>query len=180
MKQRKQYIINKKFQLKTTFSIIAIMFVIAAVITAAIGINAAANNKRLIHIIQIQDNIVEALIAYSQAPHETDQKIAITRIAHDHENNINTVKTIIELNTILIFIIIGLVILQGIILYFVLIRKTHTIAGPLFVMSNYFNDIIKGTIPAPRALRKNDELQDFYDLFIKMTEALRKRDEDRS
>ncbi|MCX8124828.1 MAG: hypothetical protein N3F66_11810 [Spirochaetes bacterium] len=175
MKQRKQYIINKKFQLKTTFSLIAIVFVIVAIIIAAIGVNAAANNKRLIHIIQIQDNIVEALIAYSQSPHDSEQKLAIKNIANDHVNNINTIKKIIELNNILLVIIIGFVILQGIILYFVLIRKTHKIAGPIYVMSNYFNDIINGTIPNPRPLRKNDELQDFYALFIKMVDSLRSR-----
>ncbi len=175
MKQRKQYIINKKFQLKTTFSIIAIIFVIVAIIIAAIGVNAAANNKRLIHIIQIQDNIVEALIAYSQSPHDSEQKLAIQNIANDHVNNINTIKQIIELNNILLIIIIAFVILQGIILYFVLIRKTHKIAGPIYVMSNYFNDIINGNIPNPRPLRKNDELQDFYALFIKMVNTIRSR-----
>lgn len=177
MKQRKQYIINKKFQLKTTFSVIAIVFVIVAIIIAAIGVNAAANNKRLIHIIQIQDNIVEALIAYSQSPHDSDQKLAIQNIANDHVNNINTIKRIIELNNILLIIIIAFVILQGIVLYFILIRKTHKIAGPVYVMSNYFNDIIKGTIPNPRPLRKNDELQDFYELFVKMVNAIRSRQE---
>jgi len=177
MRQRKQYIINKKFQLKTTFSVIAIVFVIVAIIIAAIGVNAAYNNKKLINIIQIQDNIVEALIAYSQSPHDSDQKLAIQNIANDHVKNINTIKEIIELNNFLLLIIITFVILQGIILYFVLIRKTHKIAGPIYVMSNYFNDIIKGNIPNPRPLRKNDELQDFYALFVKMVDAIRSRQE---
>ncbi|HOJ29482.1 MAG TPA: hypothetical protein PL059_10450 [Spirochaetota bacterium] len=177
MRQRKQYIINKKFQLKTTFSVIAIVFVIVAIIIAAIGVNAAYNNKKLINIIQIQDNIVEALIAYSQSPHDSDQKLAIQNIANDHVKNINTIKEIIELNNFLLLIIITFVILQGIILYFVLIRKTHKIAGPIYVMSNYFNDIIKGNIPNPRPLRKNDELQDFYALFMKMVDAIRSRQE---
>jgi len=177
MKQRKQYIINKKFQLKTTFSVIGIIFVIVAIIIAAIGVNAAYNNKRLIHIIQIQDNIVEALIAYSQSPHDSEQKLAISNIANDHVKNIDTIKKIISLNNILLLIIIGFVILQGVLLYFILIRKTHKIAGPLYVMSNYFNDIINGITPNPRSLRKQDELQDFYALFVKMVDALHKREE---
>jgi hypothetical protein len=177
MKQRKQYIINKKFQLKTTFSLIAIIFVIVAIIIAAIGVNAAYNNKKLINIIQIQDNIVEALIAYSQSPHDSEQKLAIQNIANDHVKNITTIKEIIQMNNLLLLIIVAFVILQGLILYFVLIRKTHKIAGPIYVMSNYFNDIIKGTIPNPRPLRKNDELQDFYELFVKMVDAIRSRQE---
>jgi len=78
-----------------------------------------------------------------------------------------------------LFIIIGFVILQGVLLYFILIRKTHKIAGPLYVMSNYFNDIINGITPNPRSLRKQDELQDFYALFVKMVDALHKREEGR-
>jgi len=57
-----------------------------------------------------------------------------------------------------------------------LIRKTHRISGPIYVMSNYMQQIIEGKIPDHvRKLRKKDELQEFYKIFTKMVESIKNR-----
>ncbi|MCX7679311.1 MAG: hypothetical protein N2316_08825, partial [Spirochaetes bacterium] len=80
MNKRTQYLIDKKFQLRQTFSIIGLKFSIIALIIGAIAFNAVyntsqinENNSQLRHIIEnqsniiiIQDNNVEALLTYSQ------------------------------------------------------------------------------------------------------------------
>ncbi len=175
MSKRKQYIVDKKFQLRTTFSVIGIVFIIIAIIIGAIGVNITMNNTRLAHIVEIQDNIVEALIAYAQSSEGTSQKVAIKNIAGDHFNNIKSIREIIKTNNILLMILIAFILLQGFVLYVILIRKTHKIAGPIFVMRNYMQDIIDGKLPDPRPLRKNDELKDFYDHFTKMVDSLKKK-----
>lgn len=175
MTKRKQYIVDKKFQLKTTFSVIGIVFIIIAIVIGAIGVNITMNNTRLAHIVEIQDNIVEALIAYSQSSEGTSQKVAIQNIAGDHFNNIKSIREIIKTNNILLIILIAFILLQGFVLYVILIRKTHKIAGPIFVMRNYMQDIIDGKLPDPRPLRKNDELKDFYDHFTEMVNSLKKK-----
>ena len=177
MKQRKQYIVDKKFQLKTTFSVIGIVFIVIAIVIGAIGVNITMNNTRLSHVVEIQDNIVQALTAYSQSYEGTSQKIAIKNISNDHFANLNTIRGIIKTNNTLLIILIAFILLQGFVLYIVLIRKTHKIAGPIYVMRNYMQDIINGTLPDPRPLRKNDELKDFYNHFKQMVDELKKREQ---
>ena len=84
-----------------------------------------------------------------------------------------TLKDIMSFNKILLFLIFGLIIVHSIVLYVLIIRKTHRISGPIYVMSMYIEEIIKGKLPNPRPLRDNDELKDFYELFKKMVDSLR-------
>ena len=207
MTKRTKYLIDKKFQLRHTFSILGLKFIVIALITGSIAFNAAYNNSRLklnnaqmqrviedqSNIISIQDNIVEALLAYSQDVKDKSRKNAINSVAINHSRNMKTVtdniggfrdiinqnENVIKHNTVLLIIICLFIILQGLILYFMLIRKTHRISGPIYVMSIYINQIINGVIPEKlRKLRKHDELQDFYNLFTRMVESLKKsRDE---
>ena len=203
MTKRTQYLIDKKFQLRHTFSILGLKFIVIALITGSIAFNAAYNNSRLkmnnvqlqrtiddqSNIITIQDNIVEALLAYSQDVKDKSRKNAINSVAMNHSRNMKTVtdniggfrdiinnnENVIKHNTVLLVIICLFIILQGFILYFMLIRKTHRISGPIHVMSIYIKQIIDGVIPdTVRKLRKKDELQDFYELFTKMIESLKK------
>ncbi|MBP7584892.1 MAG: hypothetical protein KBA61_12695, partial [Spirochaetes bacterium] len=141
------------------------------------------------NVVIIQDNIVEALLTYSQAVKDKSQKKAINDVYQNHsknmktiQHNIDSIKEIITLNdrvirftTVLLIIICVFVLLQGFVLYFMLIRKTHRISGPIYVMSMYIRQIIDGKIPEHiRKLRKNDELQEFYDLFGQMVKSLKK------
>lgn len=204
MKQRKQYLIDKKFQLKHAFTIIGISFVIIGIIIAAITFNAAYNNNEIntnnsqlksivenhSNIITIQDNIVNALLTYSQSQNNRIQKKAIKDVYANHLKNMKSLnqniiiikdiiaknRSIIQHNNTLLIILGILVILQVLILYFLLIRKTHRISGPIFVMTNYMKEIIKGNYPESfRMLRKGDELKDFYELFVTMVQSLKNK-----
>jgi nitrogen fixation/metabolism regulation signal transduction histidine kinase len=53
---------------------------------------------------------------------------------------------------------------------------THKVAGPLFIVGRYLNDIAEGRFSQPRPLRQGDELQDFYDTFQSMVKGLSDRE----
>jgi hypothetical protein len=56
---------------------------------------------------------------------------------------------------------------------------THKVAGPLYKMASFFARVRDNRLgPAPRSLRKGDELQDFYSAFRDMHEAIRARTDD--
>ncbi len=204
MAKRKQYIVDKKFQLKHTFTVVGIIFVVVALIISIIGINATSNNfklteisktndaivKNLDNIMTIQDNILQTVMTWAQNPKEKPEKKAIGEVANRHFKNLQTIKAnisniqanietnnrIVKYNNYLLLIIVIIVLLQSVILYFVMIRKTHKISGPIFVMSQYIKQIIEGKYPTVRPLRKNDELQEFYELFSQMVDELKKRE----
>jgi hypothetical protein len=56
---------------------------------------------------------------------------------------------------------------------------THKVAGPLYKMASFFARVRDNRLgPAPRSLRKGDELQDFYLAFREMHQAIRERTEE--
>lgn len=183
--KRKQYVVDKKFQLGTTFTVIGVIFLIVAVIIGLIAFNATRNNAKLAEIVDVQDNIVQALISHTSAletakavkPAEKGpdmEQIELRAIASDHYSNIEDMKLMVKRNTWILASVVGLVVIQGIVLFFILILKTHRIAGPIFVMSMYMRQIRDGSVPdSLRPLRKHDEFKQFYTLFGEMVHTLR-------
>jgi len=56
-----------------------------------------------------------------------------------------------------------------------LILMTHKVAGPLYKVSRYFDEMSEGKLSEVYPLRKWDQLADFYDKFKAMHDTLRAR-----
>jgi len=112
----KKIILDKKFQLKTSFSIIGLTSVIVTIIIGLITINIAHNNK-LSNIITIQKNVVEALLTYSQENRSCEEKILINNISKSHDKNMGNIQNIIELNYKFLIVIIAISVIQCIVLF---------------------------------------------------------------
>ena len=56
-----------------------------------------------------------------------------------------------------------------------LVIMTHKVAGPLFKVSSYFDQMTEGRLGSVTALRRGDMLQDFFSDFKAMHESLRAR-----
>ncbi len=76
----------------------------------------------------------------------------------------------------LLWLIAGATALMGTALGLLGILITHRVAGPLYVMGLYMNQLHQGRYPPVRALRKNDELKGFFERFQKVLEQLRNRE----
>lgn len=201
MNKRRQYLINRKFQLRYTFSILGFIFAVMAIIIGLIGINAACNNGKMTEItgkngdiikkieanMISHDNILGATLIWVQNPKVMPSKEIPKEIIRTHyrelqatkanlnviKENTDTIQNIIDLNTTLIIAIVLIVIIQGILFYVMMIRKTHKIAGPAHIMTEYFREIAEGKNPEIRALRAGDELQELFDAFTKMAARLK-------
>jgi len=190
MLQRKHYLIDKKYQLRTTFSIIGIVIIITALILGAITVSVVKNNSRLNgnntkidNINKIEDSIFVVLSSLTGPVQDQALKKAIRESMEKHEKNMETLEHIIATNQniityekLLLIAIIIIVVVETMLLYIILIRKTHRVSGPIAVMSNYMKDIIEGRKPRLRPLRNNDELQDFYELFKHMVHTIHERE----
>ncbi|HOW82748.1 MAG TPA: hypothetical protein PK573_09320 [Spirochaetota bacterium] len=176
MGKRKQIIIDKKFQFKHTFSIIGIVTIISAAIISVIATNLVFNNLKIENIYEIEDNIVHFLTSRPQGVEDPSFKNAIKDIALNHSENMQTLNKIIKYNKALLVTLLVFIVAQAVILYMLIIKMTHRISGPLFVMTNYMKEVINGKYPSPRPLRKKDELKDFYDVFGQMVQKIRQRE----
>ncbi len=189
MKKRKQYIIDKNFQLRHTFSIIGIVSVITAVILVAITASVVYNNNkltenntRITNIYEIENSIFVSLSSLPEAVKDPNLRKALIQNTKNHDNNMETLNRIITFNTtimkynkILLASILAIILAESIALFIILIRKTHRISGPIYVISKFMKDIIEGRDPNLRPLRNKDELKEFYDLFQDMVKEIRKR-----
>ncbi len=173
MNKRRQYVVDKKFQFKTTFSVIGLVTILTALVVIAIASTMAYNNNKMYGIIQSEDKIFQALaVISSRQAKDPSFKAAIGNMSRDHVNNFKITENITQNNKILLIALFVFIIVQGIILYIMLILKTHRISGPVYVMSNYIKEMLNGKYPHPRPLRKHDELGEFYALFTQLADML--------
>ncbi len=55
------------------------------------------------------------------------------------------------------------------------IGATHRICGPLLVIEQGFREMMKGGFPKLRPLRRNDEFNEFYSVFMQMVDSVKAR-----
>jgi len=78
-------------------------------------------------------------------------------------------------DTGLLLVMFGVGIGMVIVLSLYLVVMTHKVAGPLFKVSKYFDEMAVGKMSEVYPLRKGDQLKDFYDSFKEMHDTIRAR-----
>jgi cytochrome bd-type quinol oxidase subunit 2 len=190
MSKRTHYLIDTKYQLRTTFSVMASVLVVTAVIlgiiTASVVLNSIKlneNNTRIENINKIESSMFVVLSSLTGPVQDQSMKKAIQESIRSHDRNmvrleriIATNQDIITYNKVLVIAILIIIVLEAMALYIILIRKTHRVSGPMYVISGFMMDIIEGREPEFRPLRNSDEMQDFYELFKHMVYTIRERE----
>jgi flagellar biosynthesis/type III secretory pathway M-ring protein FliF/YscJ len=175
----KNYLIDKRFQLKYTGMIISV----AVVISAILGTFLISTNSRLVEQSQrvvdeskkvsdvvkmnIKDNYgdnPELAQAFNAAASETDQKIIEQQTALVHQQNVMFSSLVIGLGV--------MVLLIGLLGIFF----THKVAGPIYKMKMLLRQVGEGKLTFNNGrLRKGDELQEFFETFSTMVDKLKDR-----
>ena len=165
MFKRKQYIIDKGIQLRTTFTAIGFTFLCVTFFIVLMGVYINQTNTRIKNVITTEDQIFQVLTTVTDTGSE-EQTAMNVEMARQHQTNMKTVTDMVNLNIWIIWIIIAAVFLSGIVFFFILIIQTHRIAGPIYVMTYYMKEFLDGRKHEHlRPLRKHDQLKDFYQLF---------------
>ena len=165
MFKRKQYIIDKGIQLRTTFTAIGFTFLCVTLFIVLMGVYINQTNTRIKNVITTEDQIFQVLTTVTDAGSE-EQTAMNVEMARQHQTNMETVTKMVNSNIWIIWGIIAAAFLSGIIFFFILIIQTHRIAGPIYVMTYYMKEFLDGRKHDHlRPLRKHDQLKDFYQLF---------------
>ena len=105
MTKRKHYLIDKRYQLRTTFSIIGTVIIITTiilgVITASVvnnSIRLNENNLKIDNIYKIESSIFIFLSSLTGPVQDQSLKKAIQESMEKHDNNMNTLGHIISTN----------------------------------------------------------------------------------
>ena len=175
--KRKQYIVDRRFQLRTAFSIIGVVAAVSLIIIGALSAGIVYNNDKLTNIYEIEKNIFQLMQDTSfNSGDAADNGTMVSLLSKNHDRNLYNISKIIHFNRLLIIALVISIVVQGVVLFFMIIKITHRISGPVYVMSGYMKEIVEGRLPTPRALRDRDELKEFYSLFVEMVEAVKRRE----
>ncbi len=144
------YMLDKSLQLRY----IMVVTIMSAVIAGTLGL---LINQQL----HRASDEVNAALAREGEEYDDVRKVAAAEMAARDQT--------------LILKMVGAGVGLAVLLSLYLVVMTHKVAGPLFKVSMYFDKMTVGKLGRVTALRKGDMLNDFYDGFKEMHEAVRAR-----
>jgi predicted transcriptional regulator len=143
------YLLDKKLQLRY----ILVVTILSGIIAGALGF--MIYDQRHQSTQSIEDDLQELV------PDAED----IKSITGDYETE----------DRVLVYKMVGAGIGLVVILSLYLVIMTHKVAGPLFKTSIYFDRMAQGRLSVVTPLRRGDMLQDFFEKFKDMHDAVRQR-----
>jgi hypothetical protein len=153
---RRIYVVDRRFQLKYT----GLLVLFGGGIMAAFGY--AVWREVLINSDLLEGKRIEQGLLGGKQP-------GVLPLADFHDQLLSAdhrMLAIILLASLAVAVTLGLL---GILI-------THRIAGPVLVLSRYAEALAEGTYPPMRALRKNDELKEYFEVFRRAVDRLKERD----
>jgi HAMP domain-containing protein len=172
----RNFLLDKRFQLKYTLAVVAV----SAMISAGLGyfLYQAHLNIHKAHeeIYQAQKESSTLVMLNSLGDSELENELAevLTKGDDDIRAKYEALRT--GEGSVLLYLMLflgGLVLCLGA----VGIVATHKIAGPAYAMRRTMSQIADGEFPRVRALRKRDELQSVRNELKRMADNLREREE---
>jgi hypothetical protein len=146
------YLIDKKLQLRY----ILVVTILSGIIAGALGF-------------MIYDQRHQSTMSIEEDLEELVQNADdIKSITGDYETE----------DRVLVYKMVGAGVGLVIILSLYLVIMTHKVAGPLFKTSIYFDRMAQGRLTVVTPLRRGDMLQDFFEKFKDMHDAVRQRSSD--
>ena len=174
MYKRRQILIDKKLQLKSVYVILAVSalsIILIASFMAAVWLRSASLMEKsldgLNNALASENEIVDSFLEYKDAG--SAFAVKSDTVKSDHEQavklimeHIASLESSVKNNMHIVFISIGLFTLQCAFFCFYMIRFTHRIAGPAYIMTKYIKEMAEGQKPDIRPLRDKDELSDLH------------------
>ncbi|MFH0976320.1 MAG: hypothetical protein V1874_11115 [Spirochaetota bacterium] len=182
MQKRKKSLINKKFQLKTSLKLaLASLIPLFLIMGLVVFLKYDSEDKllngldKLNEAVKTEDNIIQAYLEIARVYKDQNIRLAAETVKTDHEKSIEVIQDYlkrIETQVLYLqyfFIIISvLVVLHAVFFFRHLIRYTHRISGPVFLMGRIIKAMLENTTIEIRNLRKKDEFKDVYEDLIKL------------
>jgi hypothetical protein len=150
------YLLNKSLQLRY----VGFVTVLSALICGVLG-----------YLIWQQENLASAQVL--EAVDDTLCDMLDTAQCHELKTALDDDLTRHDNRLVLQMAAVGVGLVMVLFLY--LVVMTHKVAGPLYKVSLYFEKMAQGRMGPSYPLRKGDMMQDFYDKFTDMHEAVRSR-----
>lgn len=185
-KNKRKILINKYYQLKTSFGVaglfalsMGILFIISSSMLVWNNLSITKAMTHQMDLQKVQEDILQSIEMLAKYGNKKNLIFEAYKAIGDLKRNTDALKESNELlrrsiavNQYLMWVngILGVALIIAV--FVIVLRRTHRVAGPMFLMKRYMNDIIQGRVPEVRALRKDDEFKDVFETFVSMIETL--------
>lgn len=180
-------IVNGKFQYHIAATFAGLSALIMAVIIIILSSVLISNNAQLDGISRnqqvlsgTQNEIFKTLITLSGSKNLKNMRISADMLKHDNDEtkrlldqNNEKVRVITARNKSIIVMLIISAAIQSAIIFYIMLRRSNRISGPLFLLNRYINEIRSGNYPEIRRLRSHDDFQDVFENFRGLVDIMR-------
>ena len=186
---KRHILINKEFQISIAALFAAVSALMMTIIIILLSVVLISNNRKLDEIAvnqQVlsgtQGEIFKTLIALSSSKNLNRIHMTTSVIQQDNDNTKKLLgqnnEKIIEITNRNYYIIVMLIVsavIQSLIIFYLMIRRSHRISGPLFLLNRYIDELRKGQNPEIRPIRTDDDFQDLFDNFRGLADMIKEK-----
>lgn len=187
--KKRQIIVNRKFQFSMAFSFAALSALIMTVVIIILAALLISNNSKLRDIslnqqqlADSQTEIFKTLIGIAAAEDIKKLHISTSAVKLDNEKNQELIRhnnamiqDITLMNNRIIALLIISAVLQSVIIFYIMLKRSHRISGPLFLLNRYIDEMKIGEFPEIRPLRANDDFHELFDNFRELVDELKQK-----
>jgi len=187
--KKRQIIVNRKFQFSMAFSFAALSALIMTVVIIILAALLISNNSKLRDIslnqqqlADSQTEIFKTLIGIAAAEDIKKLHISTSAVKLDNEKNQELIRhnnamiqDITLMNNRIIALLIISAVLQSVIIFYIMLKRSHRISGPLFLLNRYIDEMKRGEFPEIRPLRANDDFHELFDNFRELADELKQK-----
>lgn len=184
-------IVNGRFQYHIAATFAGLSALIMTVIIIILSSVLISNNAQLDGISRnqqvlsgTQNEIFKTLITLSGSKNLKNMRISADMLMHDNDEtkrlldqNNEKVRVITARNKSIIVMLIISAAVQSAIIFYIMLRRSNRISGPLFLLNRYIDEMKKGSFPEIRRLRSHDDFQDLFENFRELAHMLKERGE---
>lgn len=171
------------------FSFAALSALIMTVVIIILAALLISNNSKLRDIslnqqqlADSQTEIFKTLIGIAAAEDIKKLHISTSAVKLDNEKNQELIRhnnamiqDITLMNNRIIALLIISAVLQSVIIFYIMLKRSHRISGPLFLLNRYIDEMKRGEFPEIRPLRANDDFHDLFDNFRELVDSLKQK-----
>lgn len=182
-------IVNGRFQYHIAATFAGLSAMIMTVVIIALSSVLISSNARLDEISRNQQvlsgtqaEIFKTLIVLSESKNLKNMRISADMLKHDNDGtkrlldqNNEKVMVITQRNRSIIVMLIVSAAIQSAIIFYIMLRRSNRISGPLFLLNRYIDEMKRGSFPEIRRLRSHDDFQDVFENFRELARMLKER-----
>jgi hypothetical protein len=190
MKRKRKIIIDGKFQLRLALGFALVVFLTGAVLAAAASWMVVSNTDRLDLItanqkklVESQEEIFTTLLDFARMKDLRNVRISEAEVRKDIESkrsgfvvNNESILAISRQNRFLVILMISFIIFQSGLVFYLLIKRSHRISGPVMLLNRYIGELIEGRYPEIRPLRSGDDFKGLFANFVRLVEVMKSRE----